>query len=214
MNSITAPAPQVDATEEEAMRDLFYQAGLFTIPKFFKPEFCAQLRAEACQFFPQLTQQVIVSDGQSKLDQTIHLTDEVQINPQSWETSIEHLNGLKPQLEQYFQTELSKMEAPKLLRYDRGQFISWHTDTRDDVPVTKRLKIRTLLYLNGQDSESGSESFIGGELEFLIPQEEYKNHCLQISPQTGLLIAFDSLTPHQVQPIAKGTRYVIVAGWR
>ncbi len=65
MNFLT-PAPQADVTGEEVMRDWFYQIGLFTVPQFLKPEFCAQLRAEVRQYLSQLAQ--------------VGRTDEVQVS--------------------------------------------------------------------------------------------------------------------------------------
>ncbi len=65
MNFLT-PAPQTDVTGEEVMRDWFYQIGLFTVPQFLKPEFCAQLRAEVRQYLSQLAQ--------------VGRTDEVQVS--------------------------------------------------------------------------------------------------------------------------------------
>ena len=196
------------------IRDWFYQVGLFTVPQFFKPEFCARLRAEVRQSLSQLAQ---IGDL-PRVDRTVRRTDEVQISPQSWETIEDHLIGLKPQLEQYFKTNLSEMERPNVLRYYQDDFFSWHTDGGDDNPATKDRKVTTLMYLNGPDEESGSDSFIGGELEIythdLIPQEEYRTHCLQLSPKTGLLVAFGSQIRHQVQPVMRGTRYVISTFWR
>ena len=199
------------------MRDWLARVGLFTVPHFFKPEFCAQLRTEVRQFPSQLP---LVGDLRElpRVEQTVRRTDEIQISPQSWETIEEHLLGLKPQLEAYFQTKLSERERSNVLRYYQGNFFSWHADGGHDDPATKDRKVTTLMYLNGPDEESGSDSFSGGELEIytydLIPQEEYRTHCLKLSPQTGLLVAFGSQIRHQVQPVVKGTRYVISTFWR
>ena len=212
-----APAPQANTTGEETIRNWFYQAGVFTVPQFFKPEFCSQLRVEVRQSLSQLAQ-VIGNDNQPRLERNVRSTHEVQISPQSGKIIEDYLIGLKPQLEQYFKTDLSEMERPNVLRYYQGDFFGWHTDGSDDEPTTKDRKVTTLMYLNGSDKESGSDSFIGGELELythdLIPQEEYRTHCLQLSPKTGLLVAFGSRIRHQVQPVVRGMRYVISTFWR
>ncbi len=206
MNFLT-PAPQTDVTGEEVMRDWFYQIGLFTVPQFLKPEFCAQLRAEVRQSLSKLAQ--------------VGRTDEVQVRPlrlQSWETIEDSLLGLKPELEQYFKIDLSELERPNVLRYFSGECFRWHIDASDHYPAVKDRKVSTLVYLNGSDDESGSERFTGGELEIythdLSPQEDYRTHCLQLAPKTGLLVAFDSRIRHQVQPVVTGTRYVISNFWR
>ena len=214
MNSITASKPQEHLRKQEEIKDFFYQAGLFTIPQFFNSELCRRLRDEACQSLSSLTQQVISRDEQPEVNSTIDRIDEKQISPDLWETFLKHLATVKSQLELYFQTELSEMKTPNFGRFNQGHFLNWHVDVVDKIPATKDFKITILVYLNGQDEKSNSEGFLGGELEILVPQEEYKNHCLQISPQTGLLVAFDSHTPHQVQPIVKGSRYVIATCWK
>lgn len=213
MKLLTAPAPPANTTRKEAIKDLFYQAGLFTVPQLLKPELCAQLQAEICQPLSHWDL-VISNDNHTKVEQIPHRTNEVQISSQSWKTITEHLIGLKPQLEQHFQTELSEMETPHLLRYYQGDFFSWYIDTSDRNSATKERKVLILVYLNGQEEESSSDGFIGGELEILIPQEEYKTHCLQLSPKTGLSIAFDSRIPHQIHSIVGDTRYVIATFWK
>ena len=210
MTLLSASTLQAKVTQETLVRDLFSQANLLTITQFFKPEFCAQVRTEIRQSLLEL-----VNRREDKLivDVTRYVIDKAQISQQLYETIQEHLYNLKPQLEQHFQTELSEMTIPNFIRYDQGHFIGWHVDTNDDIPGRKNPKVTTLVYLNGQDEESGSDSFIGGELEVLLPQEEDKAYCLQILPETGLLVAFGSRTPHNVQPIVKGSRYVTGAIW-
>ena len=100
------------------------------------------------------------------------------------------------------------------MRDHQGDFFSWHTDRANHHSITKERKITSIIYLNesNKGSESESDGFIGGELEIyihdLIPQEKYREYCLQLSPKTGLLIAFNSQIHHQVQPIVRGKRYV------
>lgn len=197
--------------------DSLYQANLFTIPQFLKPKFCIQLQAEVSQY-PSQRAQVIGKDNQPRVNQTVRRTDKVQVSPHSWKTIKNHLIGLKPQLEQYFKTDLSEMEEPRALRYYQGDFFSWHADRNDNYPIVKDRKVTTIIYLNGSNEESELDSFIGGELEIyvhdLIPQEEYRKYCLQLSPKTGLLVALNSRIHHQVQPIVRGVRYVISTHWR
>ena len=210
MTLLSASISHAKVTEETLVRDLFSQVNLLTITQFFTSKFCAQLRNEIRQSLSELK-----NHGEDKqiVDMTRYKIDKTQISQQFYETIQEHFKNLKPQLEQHFQTELSYMTTPFLLGYEQGHFIGWHSDTSNDVPERKKSKVTTLVYLNGQDEKSGSDSFIGGELELLLPQEEDKAYCLQIFPETGLLVAFDSRIAHQVQPVVKGSRYVTGAKW-
>ena len=194
-----------------------YQTNLFTISQFLNSEFCTQLQAEIHQS-PFQPARVIGRNNQPGVDRTIRKTDEVQISLHYRKTIKDYLVKLKPQLEQHFKTSLSEIQGPRILRYHQGDFFHWHTDTSNHRSTTKDRKVTSLVYLNESNEESESDGFVGGELEIyihdLIPQEEYREYCLQLSAKTGQLIAFNSQIHHQVQPIVRGERYVIVAHWK
>ncbi|MEO1347952.1 MAG: 2OG-Fe(II) oxygenase [Cyanobacteria bacterium J06635_15] len=160
---------------------------------------------------------VRVKGAQPSVDKTVRKTDEVKISLQSWATLEHYLIELKSQIEQCFKIDLVGIDKPEILSYHEGHFFDWHTDGSDDDPMTRNRKVTTVVYLNGADEASGTDHYIGGELEIyahdLIPKEEYKARSLKLSPETGLLVSFGSRVLHRVQPILKGTRYVIVAHW-
>jgi len=84
------------------------------------------------------------------------------------------------------------------LRYKQGCFYSVHTDHHAEIPRTL-----SLIYLLNNDYE-------GGELVFHDPVDNSK-HPIEIKPNRVIIWPSNSLFPHEVKEVTKGTRYSVVS---
>lgn len=92
---------------------------------------------------------------------------------------------------------LEHFVAPKLIRYDVGDFFSMHADAND-------LTIRTVSAVALLPSD-----FDGGELEFFD-----EGFSLNLEPGDVCLFPSSFLFPHVVTPVTRGSRYSIVTWMR
>ena len=85
-----------------------------------------------------------------------------------------------------------------LLRYQEGGFFKEHVDVTRDHPVLGHRRLSVVLFCN--------DDYEGGNLVF--PRQG-----VTIEPETGLMVMFPSgfTHPHEVEPVASGTRYTIVS---
>lgn len=94
-------------------------------------------------------------------------------------------------------SQISTLDA---LKYEEGGFYIPHTDYHLKFP-----RNISIVYFLNNDYE-------GGQLNFYDPSNHNKI-ILPIEPRVGRLVMFPSnyLYPHAVQPVEKGTRYVLVS---
>lgn len=92
-----------------------------------------------------------------------------------------------------FQTEL------QLANYGEGDFFDWHMDFGAGDISNRKLSISIQL--------SDSESYEGGDLQFMINQ-----NIVNAPRDKGTAIIFPSFALHRVLPVTKGNRFSIV-GW-
>ena len=92
---------------------------------------------------------------------------------------------------------ISTLEA---LKYKEGGFYNRHTDYHLKFP-----RNLSIIYFLNNDYE-------GGELNFSNPSDENEIY-LTVKPKCGRMILWPSnfLFPHQVTPVKKGLRYVLVS---
>ena len=105
-------------------------------------------------------------------------------------------------------------EGPAFLRYEPGGFYRRHRDRASDadLPGAARRLISVVVFLNSSTSEPTPGTFGGGEL-LIFPEPlggAGTTEPMTIVPQEGTLVAFDASMLHEVRPIRRGTRDVIV----
>lgn len=104
--------------------------------------------------------------------------------------------NIKPYLDEYmnyYYAKIEKFESPQLLRYGKEQKFHDHID---DHPFFTR-RISLTYYLN--------DDYEGGDVEF-------KRHGLKFKAKKNDLLIFPSnfIYNHEVHPVTKGLRYVVV----
>ena len=94
--------------------------------------------------------------------------------------------------------------APDIDKHGKPGKYDWHMDVGPG-PVPSMRKISYSILLNPGEYE-------GGELAFHIGRNTDPHHGQTTKEAMGNMILFPSYMVHRVQPMTKGTRYVIV-GW-
>ena len=191
VSNLSEPAWLADAIEQ------FYQSGLVILPKTLETRLCQQLLAEAEQ---ASLQPAGVGRGQA-----------LQLNPQIRRDHTLWLDGSTAAQQQYLALMAQIQQAANrrcflglthheahFARYQQGDFYQKHLDAF--VGRSSRV-LTTVCYLNDVVS--------GGELQIYNEDDQ---PLLQVQPQAGTLVLFESARfPHEVLP-AHSTRYSI-AGW-
>jgi predicted 2-oxoglutarate/Fe(II)-dependent dioxygenase YbiX len=147
-------------------------------------------------------------------DQTIWKTKSVNVSPSVLPLLDRHLLSIKGKLEAHFNLKLAGYELEFLL-YQEGDFGSPHRDglESDDTPeLIKRRGVAVSIFLNGASQESEAGSYSGGDLVLygLIKDHLWNNYGIALSGEPGLLIAFPPDVLHEIKPVTRGRRYVVV----
>lgn len=193
MSASQQPEPQWLAGAIEQ----FYAEGLVVLPRILDVSLCQQLQQEAQQ--AQL-QPAGVGRGRS-----------LQLNPDIRRDHTLWLDGGSAAQQRYLTLMAQIQQAANrrcflglthheahFARYQQGDFYQKHLDAFSG--RSSRV-LTTVCYLN--DTESG------GQLQIYTEDDQ---PLLQVQPQTGTLVLFESARfPHEVLP-ADSTRYSI-AGW-
>ena len=90
------------------------------------------------------------------------------------------------------------IDAPMLMRYEKGGHYDWHVDTGNSV-CHRKLSFTIQL--------SDDKDYVGGDVEFIGTKVD-----TNAFRQKGVLIIYPSFLPHRVTKVTKGTRHAIV-GW-
>jgi len=90
------------------------------------------------------------------------------------------------------------IDAPMLMKYEKGGHYDWHIDTGNKV-CHRKLSFTLQL--------SDSKDYQGGDIEFMGSKVNTK-----AMRQKGTIIVYPSFVPHRITKITKGIRHAIV-GW-
>ena len=90
------------------------------------------------------------------------------------------------------------VDAPMLMKYEKGGHYDWHVDTGNAV-CHRKLSFTIQL--------SDSKDYEGGDIEFIGSKVDTKAFR-----QKGVCIVYPSFLPHRITKITKGVRHAIV-GW-
>ena len=130
-------------------------------------------------------------------------TMRIEVKPGIAEELVASLEAVRDQSARHFDVVLARTEDPQFLRYRQGDFYVRHMD-RDLEGVNQR-KVSVIIFLNSP----GAATFTGGGLKFYgvlagrpVP--------FTLVPEEGLLIAFRSDIPHEVERVTAGERLTAV----
>ena len=195
--------------------DLFRQMGFFISESFLDPSLCDEMVRDAAR--EGYKDAAIWKGGRGYVvDPKVRRAQQINISPSAAEQLRDHLNQLKPRLEEHFGLSLENFETPLCLGYQVGDFYQPHRDNVDlgeGAPGSiSRRKISIVLFLNG-GREPFPSGYRGGELTFygLLKNNRSADRGIPLGATRGLLVAFPSERVHQVQPVTEGHRYTVVS---
>ncbi len=146
-----------------------------------------------------------VVDGGYVVDGAIRTAGEVEV-PESLVTRTERrMLALRQQMSDTFEVALTGGDGPAFLRYGPGGFYRRHRDAagEHEGPESRR-RVSVVLFLN---SAGAAGDFEGGHLRFY---DDDSGESVDLEPVAGTLVAFRSQLSHEVLPIERGVRDVVV----
>lgn len=193
--------------------DFFRGLGLYVVEDFVSKEHCFNLRSEMDSSAAEKA--TIVGDGPGEiLDEEVRKVLSVSIGKETFRSTQQQLQAIKPLLENHFRVLLSrKCHGPDFLIYHFGSFYRPHRDADEGSPEKIRSRrVSVVVFLNGQSQEPELGTFGGGGLTFygLLDGPEWSKCAFTLDPRPGMLVAFRSNTLHEAQPVSFGKRYAIV----
>lgn len=167
---------------------------------FFAPQDCERIRRGMDHGENDAAE--IVGDAIATRE-TVRRGRSIEIDTSLLEFVEARIDGARPAIERTIRRPLGQREGTGFLRYHVGGFYRQHRD-RGTVagwpPAAKRL-VTVVVFLNG-GIPGGQRDFEGGHL-CLYP---VSGAPIEISPETGLLVAFPADLLHEVRPVLSGTR--------
>jgi predicted 2-oxoglutarate/Fe(II)-dependent dioxygenase YbiX len=119
------------------------------------------------------------------------------------------LDAARPRIEAHFGVSLGDREGPSLLRYEQGGFFGPHRDrgTVPSWPAAARRRVSIVVFLSSSSEVESSGTFEGGTLRF-HPDDAAR--LPDVPARARTLVAFPADLIHEVTPVARGVRDVIV----
>lgn len=150
----------------------------------------------------------MTSGSSGTVDHLHRRTDVTEASGSSGEHLRERLQRIMPALAAHFDVELTGFEDPQVLRYLVGHFRRTHEDGR----FLDHRKVSVTVSLNDPFGGIGPDLTDGDLVLYdLFPGDRGQHMGFPLAANAGLLVAFGSLTRHQVTEVTSGCRYSVVA---
>ena len=194
--------------------DFFVPLGVFVTHDFFTPELCAQIRGALTLAKGRPAE--LVRRGTSRVDTNVRRTQRLPLPEQYSSLLKTRVLALKPQLQDYFQVQLSRLQPLDALVYQPGDFFQPHKDGGHhaaDPSYVQQRQLTVIIFLNSQTTTPQPDAYCGGALALygLVDDPRCQTYGFHLIGESGLLIAFRSEVFHEVQPVTFGQRYTIVS---
>jgi SM-20-related protein len=188
--------------------------GLFVRPGLIEPDLCRRLREEARQAL-QVKATISGDDGLVLVDERTRRTKRAEVSEAAAELAHARVAGVRGEISQHFELELTDTQQPQFLLYRRGDFFRPHQDNSGAATLEDAIRLRqvsVVAFLNDQTRLPRPNTFCGGELRFFMldPRATPLNARTTVRGEEGLVVAFRSDTFHEVAPVTAGERYSVV----
>jgi predicted 2-oxoglutarate/Fe(II)-dependent dioxygenase YbiX len=163
---------------------------------------CARIRRAMDAGTPEPSE---ILDAAFVLDEAVRRSTHVEVDDET-RSMIEHgLDAQTAAIERFFGVTVEAREGLSLLRYRAGGLFKPHRDRGEiaDWPGAARREISLVLFLNSAAEAEDDDAFTGGALRLF---DEDESQWREILPQAGTLVAFPSLTLHEVARVRDGVR--------
>jgi len=189
---------------------------LFRVDRFFEPDLCRQLLDEM-KAAAGAAAVVYGSSPSGAVDQNSRKTLRLHPSAEKIELVTRRLLDAQPDIEKYFDVQLSECEDPQFLRYREGDFFVAHQDGNTGLLRldTERRRVSTVIFLSRESDVPKEDAHCGGSLVFTnLRGGPGDNRQFRMIAEPGTLIAFRSETTHEVTPVTHGERYSIVSWYK
>ncbi len=175
-------------------------------PGFWTRDACARVgdamdrgSMEAAEFY----------DGQYIVADSVRRSFDVDVDPLTLDWIRRALIPARTLASAFFRVGLSHSEGAGLLRYPAGGFYRPHRDVMPGSAGQRQRRIAMVIFLN---SAGEDEPFAGGELRLHGGDGGSGREAepLEIVPRCGTLVAFPAARVHEVLPVTRGARDVVV----
>jgi predicted 2-oxoglutarate/Fe(II)-dependent dioxygenase YbiX len=135
---------------------------------------------------------------------TVRRGRSIEVDPLLLEFVEARIDDARRAIERTIRRPLGEREGTGFLRYHPGGFYRQHRDrgTVAGWPAAAKRLVTVVVFLNGGVPDAAQRDFEGGQL-CLYPGT---GAPIEISPETGLLVAFPADFLHEVRPVLAGTR--------
>ena len=147
---------------------------------------------------------------QFDVDEQERRATEIDVSDEVLERVESCLDAQRDRISEFYDRALSSREGAGFLRYGTGGFYGPHVDRADvpSWPAAAGREITIVLFLNSSRDLDPAGAFTGGRLR--IFPDGLDADAIDVVPRRGMLVAFPSSLPHEVTPVADGTRDTIV----
>ena len=182
---------------------------LLVVPHAWPVAFCEQLRRA---FDKGDAGAAAIVEAGPLIDQTVRRALDITPAPHVLARIEQALEHLRPRVAAFFGEPLDgDPVGVTCLRYGPGGHYLRHRDV-DPTPGsgTEHRLVSVIVWLNSATTASTPGDFDGGSLLLYGPGSET---VTEVIPTAGTLVAFPAIWSHEVQPVIRGTRDVVVDWW-
>lgn len=174
--------------------DNYYK--IFVYHNFFSPEECRQIINLPGNEFPSPVQEYDRREKMMARNYRRSTSKDIKFQRENLWIFKRILGIFRETNEKYFQSSFSKIVGTQVIRYETGDFFSWHADTGIGVAAQRKLSSTTFLTKPGE--------YEGGELVFMPEMPAFEAN-------QGTIIIFPAYLMHQVCPVTNGIRHALIA---
>jgi predicted 2-oxoglutarate/Fe(II)-dependent dioxygenase YbiX len=197
VNDVRRPGPQ-----DPAIRPLL------VVPDAWAPEFCREVQQAMDEGDADDAE---IVDGATSVDLDVRRALDITVADDVLTQVEAALMIERDPASRYFGIELSGSVGASCLRYLPGGHYRRHRDRDPEFgDDTSARLITVVVWLNSADTPSSSGAFAGGTLVVTDPVSGHSRHMV---PEVGTLVAFPAEWPHEVLPVTRGIRDVVVDWW-
>jgi predicted 2-oxoglutarate/Fe(II)-dependent dioxygenase YbiX len=183
-------------------------ADILVIPGAFSADVCRRIRA-AMDAGESAEAEII--DGEITVDVDVRQALDVTIAEPILTEVEDRLEQLRAPVSAFFDLAINGAVGVTCLRYSEGGHYLRHRD-RDPTPGsgTEHRRLSVIVWLNSGTSAKQKGEFEGGALHVFAPGRDTPREFI---PLSGTLLAFPSDWVHEVMPVSRGRRDVVVDWW-
>jgi predicted 2-oxoglutarate/Fe(II)-dependent dioxygenase YbiX len=177
---------------------------IFLRPEFLDPDMCRRIRRAMDAGVAELAE---VLDRRIERQDAVRRASSIEIDPAAVRDVEARLDAERDAIGAFHGVSLAEREGAGFLRYADGGFYRPHRD-RAEVPSwpdAARRRIAVVVFLNGSREAGPGGDFTGGALRLFAGDDQ-----VDVTPRTGLLVAFPADLLHEVTVVRAGTRDAIV----